>query len=283
MHPLTALDLRDGVARWTELSAMGVSGVPLLRLSAEGQIARPSHGVFCRPELVGTPSVRAVQASGQLTCHSGATALGLETVSDATRCHVRTTLKPRRHLDVTVHPWGLAGRGRVASVFAVLHDCALCLPLIDAVVIIDSALRRRLVTPADWGAVAAAGPRSRRVAHVLALADPQAQSVLESIARVLVRTAGISQVESQVFFEDVGWVDLVVDGWLVLELDGWEFHRDKFQSDRRRDAELSRQGLVVLRFTYADLMNRRDWVVAVVREVLDRGCPPFPARRGQMG
>jgi very-short-patch-repair endonuclease len=73
----------------------------------------------------------------------------------------------------------------------------------------------------------------------------------------------------------VGWVDLVVDGWLVVELDGWEFHREKFREDRRRDAELSRQGCVVLRFTYSDLMSRREWFVEVVLEVLDRGRPPF--------
>ena len=69
----------------------------------------------------------------------------------------------------------------------------------------------------------------------------------------------MTDVASQVFVDHVGWVDLVVDGWLVLELDGWEFHRDRFREDRRRDAELSRQGYVVLRFTYADLMSRRGW------------------------
>jgi very-short-patch-repair endonuclease len=123
--------------------------------------------------------------------------------------------------------------------------------------------------------VLAAGPRPRRVAEVLALADPQAQSVLESVARVLLVLGGVSAVVSQVHVLGVGWVDLMIDGWLVVELDGWEFHREKFREDRRRDAELSRQGLVVLRFTYADLMHRREWFVEVVREVLDRGRPPF--------
>ena len=55
----------------------------------------------------------------------------------------------------------------------------------------------------------------------------------------------------------------------------------KFQDDRRRDAELSRQGYVVLRFTYADLMSRREWFIDVVREVLDRGRPPFAMPRGR--
>ena len=178
-----------------------------------------------------------------------------------------------------MHAWGWGGSGRVASVRSVLHDCAVCLPAIEAVALIDSALRRGVVTVQDWPAIAAAGPHGRRVAEVLALTDPQAQSVLESVGRVVLRLAGLACVESQVFFADVGWVDLVIDGWLVIELDGWEFHRDAFQNDRRRDAELSRQGCVVLRFTYTDLMRRRQWFIDVVREVLDRGRPPFAIRR----
>jgi very-short-patch-repair endonuclease len=279
MHPLVALDLRGGVARWTELARLGVSRRPLLRLARAGLIARPSRGVFCRPELVGSIAVRAVCASGQLTCSAGAEALGLDTLIRSQDCHVRTPPNSPRTPAAHAHRWGLAGPGRVATTVAVLHDCALCLPVVEAVVVIDSALRRGLVAVDDWPAVEAAGPRGSRVAEVLALADSQAQSVLESVARVLLLLAGLTEVASQVFFEHVGWVDLVVDGWLVVELDGWEFHREKFREDRHRDAELSRQGCVVLRFTYADLMSRREWFVEVVREVLDRGRPPFGLAR----
>jgi very-short-patch-repair endonuclease len=275
MHPLVALDRHGGVARWTELARLGVSRRPLLRQARAGLIARPSHGVFCRPELVGSPAVRAVMASGQLTCAAGAEALGLDTLTPSRDCHVRTPPKSPRSPAARAHRWGLAGPGRVATTVAVLHDCALCLPVVEAVVVIDSALRRGLVDVDDWGAVQAAGPHGSRVAEVLKLADPAAQSVLESVARVLLRVAGVTDVASQVLFDHVGWVDLLVDGWLIVELDGWEFHRERFREDRRRDAELSRQGYVVLRFTYADLMSRRQWFVEVVREVLDRGRPPF--------
>ena len=156
-----------------------------------GEIARPAWGVFCRPELVGTMAVRAVCVPGQLTCGPGAEALGLDLLFPAIRCHVRTPANPRAHVGATIHPWGLAGTGRVASVAAVLHDCAVCLPTPEAVVVLDSALRRGRVTPADWGDVIGAGPHAGRVAKVLALADPQAQSVLESLARVLLVLAGI--------------------------------------------------------------------------------------------
>jgi very-short-patch-repair endonuclease len=102
--------------------------------------------------------------------------------------------------------------------------------------------------------------------------------VLESAARVLLVTDGIGPVVSQLHVERVGWVDLVVDGWLVIEVDGYAVHRDRFAEDRRRDAELVRQGFVVLRFTYADLERRPDWVLAVVRDTLRRGRPALRRR-----
>lgn len=183
---------------------------------------------------------------------------------------------------MVVHPWGVVGSGRAAPVEVVLHDSAACLPIVDAVVIVDSALRSGLVEGSDWPRVVEAGPHAAQVRRVLELADAGAQSVLESVARTVLHLSGVSNVASQVWFQDVGWVDLVVDRWLVIELDGRATHASSFQEDRRRDAELTRRGLVVLRFTYADLRDRCDWFVAVVLETLDRGRPPFAdlSRRG---
>jgi very-short-patch-repair endonuclease len=285
MHPLAALDLTGGVARWSRLARMGVARGTLLALVRQGVIVRPARGVFCRPELVGSVEVQAEIVSGQLTCAAGAVALGLDTWDEAQVCHVRTPLNPRaprRQSAVVVHPWGLAGPGQTARVEAVLHDCACCLPTIEAVVIVDSALRKGLVEASDWVRVIGSGPYPERVTRVLALTDPQSQSVLESVARTSLVLAGMPHVLSQVWFADVGWVDLVIDGWLVIELDGRRTHQPAFQEDRRRDAELTRRGLVVLRFTYADLKARLPWFVEVVMETRDRGRPPFAdLRRGK--
>jgi very-short-patch-repair endonuclease len=155
----------------------------------------------------------------------------------------------------------------------VLHDCAVCLPTEEAVAIIDSALVTGRIQ--DLGQVVSAGPHESAVRRVVALVDPAAQSVLESVARVSLLLDGVRDLVSQVRIDRVGWVDLVVAGWLVIDLDGWAYHRDAFHEDRRRDAELTRRGYVVLRFTYADLVSRRAWFLATVRETLDRGHPPF--------
>jgi very-short-patch-repair endonuclease len=111
--------------------------------------------------------------------------------------------------------------------------------------------------------------------RVVELMDPQSQSVLESVGRTVLVDAAIGEIESQKYVRQVGWVDLVVDGWLVVELDGWATHKATFQEDRRRDAELSRLGFVVLRFTYADLARRQQWFVEVVSETVARGRPPW--------
>lgn len=102
----------------------------------------------------------------------------------------------------------------------------------------------------------------------MGLSDAQAQSVLESGMRVLLLQAGLGPVESQVHIDRVGWVDLVVQGWLAIEVDGYAVHRDRFSEDRRRDAELTRLGYVVLRFTYQQVLRQPDWVLDVVRDTL---------------
>lgn len=57
---------------------------------------------------------------------------------------------------------------------------------------------------------------------------------------------------------------------VVIEVDGWAFHVDQevFQSDRTRQNHLALQGLNVLRFTWLDLAEYPDRVVATIRAAL---------------
>lgn len=57
---------------------------------------------------------------------------------------------------------------------------------------------------------------------------------------------------------------------LVVEIDGWAFHTDpdRFEHDRARQNLLVGAGYRVLRFTWAQLTERPDWVVDQVRGVL---------------
>lgn len=60
------------------------------------------------------------------------------------------------------------------------------------------------------------------------------------------------------------------DARLIVEIDGFAFHSAgaDFQRDRTRQNALVAAGWTVLRFTWADLTERPDHVVAVIRHAL---------------
>jgi len=59
---------------------------------------------------------------------------------------------------------------------------------------------------------------------------------------------------------------------LILEADGrrWHTRADDFERDRTRDIEAGLLGWIVLRFVWSDLIERPEWVCAVVRHHLHR-------------
>lgn len=53
----------------------------------------------------------------------------------------------------------------------------------------------------------------------------------------------------------------VVDAWyrqqqLAIELDGWRYHKDRVQTDARRDNARAAQGIVTLRFSWSDVVDQ---------------------------
>lgn len=159
----------------------------------------------------------------------------------------------------------------------VLH-CALVLPLAEAVVIADSAMRKGSITrTALTKAVRKhhAKPGYRRMRKVLLWSDGKSGSVLESLLRVLVLEAGIARPESQYVITkgthrmrvDFCWVDMR----LVVECDGRRFHdpADARNTDRRRDNDLESLSWRVLRFTWADVVHNPEYVLALIRECLE--------------
>ena len=57
---------------------------------------------------------------------------------------------------------------------------------------------------------------------------------------------------------------------LAIEIDGWAWHHnpERFQEDRRRQNALVAAGWTVLRFTWADLVERPEQVLATVVRTL---------------
>ncbi len=164
-------------------------------------------------------------------------------------------------------------------------DCLLELPLIEAVVAVDSALRAKDVTLAELAAAVAALPGRREAAkarRALELCDAASGSVLESVLRVRMLQADIGGFTCQrVLTGHDGRYVLRVDfcfeaARLVVEADGARWHQDGLL-DRGTDNELAAAGWRVLRFTWAEVLHESERVLALIRAACGA-----PARTGDI-
>lgn len=151
------------------------------------------------------------------------------------------------------------------------------LPLVEAVVVADAALREELCDGAalreelQWHARLRG---VRQALRVLELAEPRAESPPESRLRLELVLAGLAPVPQHEVREGdrlVARVDLAFPELkIAIEYDGREVHerQDVFARDRQRQNELVRAGWIVLRFSAADLRGGAWAVVAQVRAAI---------------
>ncbi|GAB7192369.1 hypothetical protein NUM3379_30780 [Kineococcus sp. NUM-3379] len=275
MHPVQALQRLGGAARWSGLRGHVARGT-LLAAVDRGDVLRPARGLYALPSCP-PGRLAAVAAGGVVSCASAALAHGLDVVRTPGRVHVTAPRGSRLVWRGTVvHRRTVRDDGGRTDVLTTVLDCLRCLPPGEGIAVADSALRLGLLSRDDLvGAAGALGAGDAR-RDLLAATDPASGSCLESLTRWALVRDGFA-VRSQVHVPDVGRVDLLVDDWLVVETDGFGFHADRasFRTDRRRDAELTRRGFVVLRFGFEDVVHRPDSLLAVVRDTHVRGRPPF--------
>jgi very-short-patch-repair endonuclease len=289
VDPRDALEALGGYATRRALLAAGVTRHALSVAVTECRVVRLRRGVYGLglPDGIARLRAAAVALNGVVSHDAAAVLWGLEMVhepgqrvtvarnrSRATFDGVRVT---RADIDATEVRDGL----RVTTVVRTLLDCAATLALDEAVVIVDSALRKGRVTPAEL-ATAARGLRGRhatRVRAVMGLVDPRAESVLESLLRVLLAMAGLVPDESQYVIRDrsgrMARVDFAyLRARLVVEADGFEFHskRADYRRDRQKSNLFCRLDWSLLRFTWEDVRFAPDDVVEAVRVELSK--PP---------
>ena len=166
----------------------------------------------------------------------------------------------------------------VTSPVRTAFDLARSLTLVEAVVGIDMALNRHLISRSDleqyialhgraWGV-----PQARRV---LDLVEPGAQSPMESRLRMLLVLRGLPRPQVQMPILDrrgrtVGYADLgYPDARLGIEYDG-ATHRTSLAADDRRQNQIQLAGVRLLRFTAADVYQRPREVSEEVRAALPR-------------
>lgn len=293
----------QGLATRAMLRHAGVSDGALTRALSTGQLRRVRRRVYAAealapwPRFVVTPSgvdaahVRHVRAA--LYSLGGGSAAGYRTAAalygwglliepsrtvEVVVAHgrgsvVAPNVRAVQRRGAAVHRWqplrGTAGLRMTTPVQTVL-DCAVTLPLVEAVVVCDSALRAGAVTIAELRTAAAdlQGVRqARRARRVLTLADPESGSVLESFLRVQLVLASIAGWQSQLLVRDqpalrVDFAFVVLG--LVIEVDGAKWHPDPAR-DQARDNQLVALGWRVLRYSWADVVHDTARVLAEMR------------------
>jgi very-short-patch-repair endonuclease len=149
-----------------------------------------------------------------------------------------------------------------------------------ALLAVSDQLLDRWCTRADFEQQLARRPTGRgaaRARRVLPVADPAAESPMESVLRWLVHEAGLPAPVLQHRIVDragvfVGRADLAwPERKVLVEFDG-DVHRERdvFVRDVRRQNRLIAEGWIVLRFTSADVLGRPDEVIAEIKRALRR-------------
>lgn len=310
----------QGLVTTRQLTAAGLSRPAVSRLVTGGVLLRlrrrvyslrplperPRHLVTDRgvaPEYVAQVRAELLSlGSGAAACGRTAAALygwGLlvEPVEvEVARLH-GSDLR-RRGLRVTQHRHSGRTRVRVlpgtdrltltARVQTVV-DAAATLPLLEAVVLADSALRSGTVTLEELQRAASRPLRgtagAERVRQVVALCDPASGSVLESLLRVRMVLAGLSGFRTQGVLRRLPQlrVDFCFEqARLVVEVDGARWHTDTAR-DQARDNALAVLGWRVLRFTWSEVVHGPEQVLAAIRAALSapNAVQNVPARAAQ--
>jgi Protein of unknown function (DUF559) len=163
-------------------------------------------------------------------------------------------------------------------------------PLAEGVVAADLFLHAGLVSMLDLRDYVADHPGTKGIARlrrVVDLAEPKAESPMETRLRMLLVIAGLPRPEVQVSIDDdqgrfLGRPDLLYRRQcLAIEYDGGN-HRDRLVDDNRRQNGLVGAGYRLLRFTAADVYGAPDTVAMQVRHNL-ASPPPKPSQKGTNG
>jgi very-short-patch-repair endonuclease len=279
---------QGGVISRSQLRKAGLSDRQIDRLIGNGCLRRESHGVLSVAGCAASPDGRlwrAVLATrGTLV---GAAAAYLWQLIPEPPAALVVAVPPDRRIGSPrgvrvvrtvidraerTERFGLPVTCLVRTAF----DHLVCLPLADATAFADRAIQQRWITLADVErrlTVRRRGnPVLRRVAATLTVG---AEAESERRLHRLLSGAGV-----------IGWTPnhaVVIRGRTVridvafrarkiaIEIDGFAYHSDRsrYQQDRSRQNLLVLDGWTVLRFTWEDVTDRPDQVLAAIFAALE--------------
>lgn len=245
-----SVTVRGGVVSRRELLANGATPAAIDAAVRAGRLTRIRRGWYAG-EAADSQVVRAVAAGGALGCASALRFHGVW-IREVRGIHV--AFGRSSHGDpagVIAHWVRTRSEDGVVGVLDAFRQFAHCGAPADVVIAADSALNRGLLTEAEVAAVLNRTSRGRRL---LSRVDPRAESGIETLVRLKLRAHHV-KLAPQVEIAGVGRVDFVVGESLVVEVDGREWHHQRFEQDRARDAALVTLGYTVVRFSYRRVME----------------------------
>jgi hypothetical protein len=299
--------------RW---HATGVTPALLRSLVRSGQLVRMRQGVYATKRAVDWAGADPVRAY-VLTVLAAKATVGRKAVASyhsAALLHRLSLLKPPPKGAVALtlplaRPWNRAKPADVvfhASELPPEHvtrlyklslttaartvaDLARTLPFMDAVVVADSALNQGKATRPELHQIleeCAGWPGVRQARRVADFADERAESPLESAARVVFDEAGLDSPELQVTIHGEEFAARVDFLWrkqmLAVVADGLVKYNDRkdLLAERERDRQLGEAGYTVIHFTWKELFQAPEIVIARIRKVPvpAPAPPPDPAK-----
>lgn len=281
MSPQEVLSDCGGVAETALLRAR--CGKRRLRLAIEsGDVVRLRRGWYGLRGL-GDAERLSIELSGTIAGPSAALAWGWSLKHAPDRPHLGL-LKGRRlspQQRAQIHPlwWEIRGdelmdeRGvRIQTPLATAVQCLRILPFEEGLAVADSALRSGRVRRDELLSAIAAAPRTgrTRAVKVATAADGRAANAFESCLRAICSEVRQLHVEPQVQIGDYR-VDLADRGRrIVIEADSRTWHAGpaEHNADIRRYTTLVREGWIVIRFSYDDVMHDPAYVRAVLLDAL---------------
>jgi very-short-patch-repair endonuclease len=265
---ISALARRGGAATASQLMKAGLTKAELATGVVANTVARPARGLYVLPGA-SADLVLARRCRALLTCISAATYYHLWLLHPPEKPHLCAA---HRRLPDTIadHRWPLAEAAGVLP-YAPLKDVLLhalrCRPRLEALVLVESAVNRGEMT-IEFLQRRLPGNRNAPLRSIVDQVEPGADSLVETLARVLFRSAGL-EVETQVRLEGIGYVDFLLEGFLVIEIDGMtHLEKSQFKKDRRRDNRALMDGYLVMRYFYEDVVFRSEQMLAEIRGVL---------------
>jgi very-short-patch-repair endonuclease len=295
---------------WTtaEWRANGVTVAQMRTLVRSGDLVRVRYGVYATKRAVisaegsqrraHTFQVAAVVAAvgrDTVASHQSAAAIhGLDLLNQPeqlvtlTRSPLRPSNRPQSD-GILFHMAELSAEHvtklfgiRVTTAARTVVDLARTSPFKAAVVTADSALRADKTTKAELADVCEAckqWPGVTRAREVVEFSDGRAESALESCARVAFRQQGLEPPELQATIHGDAFGYRVDFYWpayrTIVEADGLAKYADRkdLLAQFRRDRLLRDAGYKVVHFTWRELFETPDTVVARVRAAFAAATP----------